>query len=227
MAKTRKVILLLVEGITDKVCLEAILPAFIENEEITFQITCGDVTTEDGVDAQNIVKQVNAHIQNHLTSNHFKKSDIAQIIHLIDTDGAFIADDSIVYADVEHIQYYPDRIESKNVNAIKIRNHIKVSALNKLSSKSKIASMNYSVYYFSSNLEHVFHNIQKDLSKEEKMVLAEKFSDQYADNSDGFLMFMNSIDFAVAGDYRESWSFIKNNCNSLNRYCNFHIYLNS
>jgi len=146
---------------------------------------------------------------------------------LIDTDGAFIADDSIVYADVGHIQYYPDRIESKNVNAIKIRNHIKVSALNKLSSKSKIASMNYSVYYFSSNLEHVFHNIQKDLSKEEKMVLAEKFSDQYADNSDGFLMFMNSIDFAVAGDYRESWSFIKNNCNSLNRYCNFHIYLNS
>ena len=33
-------------------------------------------------------------------------------------------------------------------------------------------------------------------------------------------------DFVIKGDYKETWQFIKEDCNSLNRYCNFHLYFN-
>ena len=36
---------------------------------------------------------------------------------------------------------------------------------------------------------------------------------------------MRSKDFVVEGDYKDTWLFIKEDLNSLNRYCNFNLYL--
>lgn len=224
MPKIRKVILLIVEGITDKVSLEGILPHLIDNEEITFQISDGDITTKPGITSQNVIERINDHIIQVLESKHFKKSDITLVAHLIDTDGAFIPESAIVYADIEHIQYSSDKIETAHIDATKIRNQNKAAALCKLSATSKINTMNYSAYFFSSNLEHVFHNIQRYLSKEEKMVLAENFADQYADSPEEFLNFISSTDFKVEGIYNSTWDFIQKDNNSLNRYCNFHLF---
>lgn len=49
MANTKKVILFIVEGITDKISLEGILSTLIETENVKFQITEGDMTTEKGI----------------------------------------------------------------------------------------------------------------------------------------------------------------------------------
>lgn len=227
MSKMKKIILLLVEGITDQVALEAILPVFVENENITFKITEGDITTKDGVDSHNILKNVYRPIKNFLDRGHFQKKDLLQVIHLIDTDGAFVDESAVQYKEIEHIQYYLDHIETKDVNYIRQRNKNKAESLIRLASTPKIGGIPYSIYFFSSNLEHVLHNIQKELSKEEKMKLAEEFSDLYEDNPKEFLTFLESAEFAVPGTYRESWEFIKENCHSLQRYCNFHLFFQS
>jgi hypothetical protein len=226
MAKMKQLILLLVEGITDKVALEAIISPLIENDDIAFQLTYGDVATKEGVTAQNILSEVETHVEYFLANEHFKEENILKIVHLVDTDGAFIDEKLVVYNDINHIQYFPDRIETRNVDVIRQRNKIKAACLNKLASRKTIKKMNYEVYFFSSNLEHVLHNIQKDLTKEEKMALAEKFSDEYADSPEKFLEFINSTEFAVKGDYPTSWRFIRQDCNSLNCFCNLHLFFN-
>ena len=97
--------------------------------------------------------------------------------------------------------------------------------LNKLSKLSEICNIPYSVYFLSCNLEHVLHNVQNVLP-EEKMKYATSFSDKYVDNIDDFIKFMNSNEIAVNGNYDETWDFIKQNNNSLNRHCNFHLFIN-
>ncbi len=95
---------------------------------------------------------------------------------------------------------------------------------NKLSTTSKIYNINYSVYYFSTNLEHVLHDIQC-VNDEEKMIYAQKFTDRFFKREIEFIAFINDPSFAVSGDYRSSWDFIKKDANSLNRYSNLHLFL--
>ena len=79
------------------------------------------------------------------------------------------------------------------------------------------------MYYFSCNLEHVLHN-EVNLSDELKMEYAERFSDSYYKIESAFIDFIRDEQFAVTGDYKETWEFIKLNGNSLKRYSNFHLF---
>lgn len=58
MAKMKKVILFLVEGITDKVSLEGVLSELIETKEVAFQITQGDVTSDKNSKPENILTRI-------------------------------------------------------------------------------------------------------------------------------------------------------------------------
>ncbi len=224
MSKMQKIVLFLVEGITDKVALEGVLSSIVEDREVSFQLTDGDVMTKKGLTTQNVVKYIGNYVKNYLENSRFEKSDILKIIHLVDTDGAFVDDDTIMYKDIEHIQYFPDKMETRDVDYIINRNKKKAGMLNKLISTHKISTIGYSIYFFSSNLEHVCYNKQEDLNRKEKMHLAEQFSDKYEDNPEEFLKFIRSKEIAVDGDYKISWEFIKQDCNSLNRFCNFHLF---
>lgn len=73
-------------------------------------------------------------------------------------------------------------------------------------------------------MEHVFHNEIHELSKKEKIALADRFDDMYGDNPQDFLNFIRSTDFATQGDYEETWNFIKQENHSLERWSNFHLY---
>ena len=46
----------------------------------------------------------------------------------------------------------------------------------------------------------------------------------YFDDPSEFVKFIYESEFAVAGNYEESWSYIKEGVNSLNRYSNFHLF---
>lgn len=97
--------------------------------------------------------------------------------------------------------------------------------INRLSICPKISGIPYSMYYFSCNLEHVLHN-EIQLADELKMTYAEKFSDDYYRNEQAFVDFIRDQSFAVQGDYKATWAFIKLNNHSLNRYSNFHLFFN-
>ena len=72
-------------------------------------------------------------------------------------------------------------------------------------------------------MEHVLHNVATELTDDQKVELADAFADQYEKNPIAFIDFMESDEVAVAGTYTQTWTFIKEGTNSLNRYSNLRI----
>lgn len=219
-----KVIIFIVEGITDKDSLESILSELYEGKNIVFSIVGGDLTSDYRSQTINIDKKLVAYIKTAMDRDKFLKSDIDRVVHIVDTDGAFIDDSNIIYSDTNSYIYTPTNILTKDVNKGIERNKKKSQILTKLSSKRIIfTNIKYGVYYMSCNLEHVLHNIQ-NANDNQKKELAKQFEDKFFDNPSEFVKFISESDFAVAGNYEESWRYIKEDINSLNRYSNFHLF---
>ena len=191
-ADTKKVILFIAEGPTDEDALSPVLKKIFQNSHVRFHVVHGDLTSDFTVDNSNAVKTVNSHIKMELDRYGFKRSDIIRVIHLIDTDGAFIPNANVVAGDVEHIQYEENQIVTKSVLRTIARNEQKQRVLSK---EVAIEIANY----------------------------ADEFADTYSQNPEGFIRFLSDFDFAVPGDYGETWRFIFAGTNSLHRHSNLHL----
>jgi hypothetical protein len=55
------------------------------------------------------------------------------------------------------------------------------------------------------------------LCNEEKLRLSEAFEDMYVDDPQKFTEFIKSSDFSVNGTYTETWQYIREGANSLNK----------
>jgi len=115
--KTKKVILFIVEGITDKTSLGGIIDRLVKSDLVKFYITGGDVTSDKNTDSINAVSKVNELVKRFL-------------------------------------------LQQLGINK----------------------------------------------------------------NEDAFVEFIRNEEFAVQGEYRETWEFIKLNGNSLKRYSNFQLF---
>ena len=65
------------------------------------------------------------------------------------------------------------------------------------------------------------------VNAEDKRKYAEKFEDRFIQSPISFIEFMNNPEFALDGEYKDTWEFIKKDTNSLKRYTNFNLYLNT
>lgn len=224
--KNRNVIVFIVEGITDKDSLYGILSELYEDKNIVFSIVGGDITTDKSTSVKNIDSKVVSYIKKAIERDKFNKSDITRIVHLIDTDGAYIPDEKIIYNDIDKPYYSEKNIETRNIEYMKTRNQQKRNILNKLSTMNTIfKGIKYNVYYMSCNLEHVLHNIQ-NANEAQKKYLAESLEDKFFDNPEEFVNFISTASFSVHGNYTETWEYIKQGTNSLNRYSNFSLFFN-
>lgn len=224
--KGKKIILFLMEGVSDCTSLEFI-DKLNKNEMVKFYPTRGDITTKNGINSQNCIKEVNEHLKMFLATNKFCKSDVIKIIHVLDTDGAYIPNEKI-FEDENAVRfiYTTTGIIAPSKQAVTQRNENKKEVLEKLLSTPKINSIPYELYYMSCNLEHVLHNKLELLSDEEKKELANLFADSFYEREDEFLEFINSKSFKVEGNYKETWHFIKQDLNSVNRYSNLWLVFN-
>jgi hypothetical protein len=171
--KTKKVILFIVEGVTDKTSLGGIIDKLVSSKLVKFYITGGDITSDRFSNSANAVSKVNDHVKNFLGREiGLKKGDIIQIVHLIDMDGAYIGSDQIQVEDIEGFAYSETAITASSVERVTERNNRKQQAINRLSLCPKISGIPYSMYYFSCNLEHVLHN-EVNLLDELKMAYDE------------------------------------------------------
>ena len=223
--KTKKIILFIVEGITDETSLSKILSTLVQDSSVLFHTINQDITADFNSNSQNIIIKIDSHIKQFLAQNTgLKKSDIKQIIHLVDTDGAFVKQEFIVEdMKQEKTLYTKDSIVTNKKALIAKRNDRKGSVLNKLCQISSIGNIDYKVYFFSCNLEHILHNSQNTACYKKGMY-SNNFMKLYDGREKSFISFLKDNDFAIPGDYNETWKFIKKDCNSLNRYCNFHLY---
>lgn len=218
----KKVVVVIVEGPSEESALGSILKEYFSNEEVQFAVVHGDITTADYVSTDNIVKRINE-LMNQVGHKYgYTTDDFLRIIHIADTDGVFTKN-SIVEKDVSGVQYYTNRIETKNVNYIKQRNSKKAEILFKLRTTGKINGIKYRIYFNSCNLEHVLYNELKDFSDEEKEIMSDDFAEKYEGKVSEFIDFISDRTFAVEGDYKKTWDFIEKNNNSLNRYSNMHL----
>lgn len=222
-ANSKKVILFIVEGPTDEDALSPVLKKIFQNNQVRFHVVHGDITSEASVNSTNVIRAVNAHIKKERDRYGFRHSDILRVVHLIDTDGAFIPDSNVVAGEAVSLQYENDQIVSPRPGKTIERNARKKQIVTRLYPTKKIDDIPYAVFYFSRNLEHVLHNKANFLTDSQKADYADAFADQYATAPDRFIQFLSHSDFTVQGDYGESWHFIFEDTNSLHRHCNLHL----
>lgn len=226
MVVRKKLVLFIVEGITERESLELILTELInENSRVIFEVVGGDITSDKYVESDKILKKIEDLIEGG-GKRKFKASDYSEIVHLVDTDAVFISEKNIYRNNrLKRFIYKDDGIYTKYVESVIERNHRKQKVLNFLLSVKKVyGSVPYRMFYFSCNLEHVLHNKIQATSRS-KVPYAEAFQDKYIDDLDGFVDFICHSDFTVKKEYKESWDFIKENNNSIKRYTNFNILL--
>ena len=230
--QSKKVTLFLVEGVTDETAFGLIMSKIIEEKKVLrFKIIGGDITTSQGTNAMNCINRVVDQIKDFLAQDMYQKSDLIEIIHLVDLDGAFISKNHVVYdqerlANGTHIYYTLDDIITDHMDGVLNRNHQKAEVLEKLiSTKELFGKLPYQVYYFSCNLEHVLF-CNQNLDDSLKYEYVKGFVDRYVDHPKEFIMFMNSEDLASSDNYDVSWEQVKQKEESLKRHSNFHIYLN-
>lgn len=221
----KKVILFLVEGITEEVSLGSILSELINDDQIKFQIYHGDILTDYKSSRKNIKRKVGDEINKFLATEHYFKKDIASVIHLIDMDGVFIKDDFVLEDSLVSRNLYLEGkgIKTRDAKATIKRNKKKSQLINILYRSKKINTIDYRMYYLSSNLEHVFHE-DANVADDNKGSLADEFSLRYYNNETEFLEFIKSPIVAVKGNYEKTWKYIKKDLNSVNRNSNLRLF---
>lgn len=222
-----KVVLLVVEGSTDKDSLETIFENWYDkrNDRVKVVVTRGDITSKEYESYPNVSDALYKHISEAIQKDQrYRLGDIEEIIMITDTDGMYVSDDCIVEDETlmpNETMYFEDQIRNLSRQNIIHRNHAKRENTERLLTLCSMGlqKKSFTIYYMSSNLEHVLHN-QINCTQKEKKELADAFADQYEEDQAGFLHFICESEFSVQKDFDESWAFIKEGLNSLHRYSN-------
>lgn len=221
----KKVVFVIVEGPSDDTALGITLNQVFDKNSVYVQIMHGDVTTRNGVTSQNVVSKIGNEIKTYAKSNHYKPTDFKQIIHIVDTDVAYLLKDKIIEGvDKDELSYQDDGIHTNDKEKVISRNKQKTENLFRLRSCGNIWGVPYRVYYMSCNLDHVLYD-KRNSTDEEKEQDAYNFAKKYRKDVDAFLDFMCNSSFSVKGDFKESWEFIERDMHSIERYTNLPICL--
>ena len=238
-----EIVLLLFEGPSDEDALYIPLANIFDEISEKIQVfpifyqdslqKYGDVTSRFYVTPQNIEKKIaeNA-VEPFLRNNGLYPKHIKRIIQFVDTDGVYIPDSEIVQQNDASITevIYGEKIIAPNIENIIDRNDRKRSNLDHLSSMESIKigskTIDYSVYYFSTNLDHVLHdnaNLQDSLKR--NAAIDFRMFNEEMNSFRGY--FVNNNLTSGQNDYKSSWEYIKQGNNSLTRVTNVNILIDS
>lgn len=107
----KKIVFVIVEGPSDQDALGVFLNDFFDKSKVFVHVMHGDITAQNGTIPSNILKRIVDEVKHYITNNSFKKTDIQQIIHIVDTDGAYISQEKVIEDDtVDRVQYFENKI---------------------------------------------------------------------------------------------------------------------
>lgn len=232
----KKVILFVVEGPSDETAFALPFTRVFDRHLVTFDVTHCDITTKyankraDRYGSElNVKERVRDQIIEHIKGKPYEWDDMQRIVHIVDTDGAFISDEKVVPSLDARLLYFEDHVEASDKEGICKRNYRKRHALAQLCCVSELKvrskAVPYAVYYLSRNMEHVLHGRGDDVSDEEKKRLSHEFRRRFQNDPEGFRSFLSTSAFAVKGDYAESWRYVREGIHSLERCSNLHLVL--
>ena len=217
-----KIVLCIVEGLSDKDSLGLLLSRLFKPYVVEFYIIKGDVTSEFQSKPYNIETKLKRFIDLFLKDHKgIKKSDIHRVIHLVDMDGVYVDPNQIMYSkEAYKNKYHNNHLLSNKVDNIIKRNIRKQDILNRLHTTSIMWGIPYQIYYFSCHLEHVLHN-QLNVDSEKKDVMAMQFIDSYINHQQDFVALMQKV--SKKEQFIDSWEYIKEGNHSIERASNFFI----
>lgn len=223
----KKVLLFLVEGTTDSTSLGLVLSRIVESEDVRFHVLGGDLCYRYRINRQNAARTIMRPVNSFLQRYRLRRKDILKIVHIIDTDGAFIPPTRVFHGGNEHAYYGSDKIVTFSDDSMRARNEHKTNAAMALSELDTVEQIPYALYYFSRNIEHVLHDRTDTLSSAEKRELSERFENEYAEDPEAFVSFICSRAVAVRGSYEQTWDYIFRGTNSLKRGTNLGLLFSS
>ena len=210
----RKRCIFLVEGPTDKQRFSVLQKLFNENELVIIPFQT-DVLTQKSYSKKykTLIKEVLA------KEKAYDFNDFNEIVQIIDTDGCFLSDNLIqTNHSVSNIVYTSNSIVCSNVKALCQQREYKRNNISAILESGEIK-----LYYVSTNAEHAFDNVQ-NASNQQKRQLALKMYRNYSNNVGALLEKIQDVAPNVK-TYEESWSFIKQDNNSLLPYSNIIFWL--
>lgn len=205
----------------------------------------GDITTLKGVDVNNVEKMIyKLYFKEQDVKSDIGWNDFTYIIHIIDTDGAYVPDDKIKeFTDDEKELAKNLATRGKAKRTLYLDDHIGVTDDDKTSTVSYMIDRNqrkraiiehlvdidsitigkktigYSLYYFSSNIDHFLYG-DANLTGPQKMQKASDFERFYGD-AQSLIEFFKSNKYCTKGDYYSSWKQLRKE--SLNRGTNVNL----
>lgn len=219
-----KAVIFIVEGAADKKALENIFKKIYKHKDIHFEFTHGDLTSDESVNETNVEDKIYEFVDKYRKYKSLKRSDIWQIVHIFDMDGAYIDDSNIIQGDSGEIVYSTENISCKNVQKPIERNKHKRKLMDYLLSLNDIKGISYRCYYLSSNLDHALYN-QLNLTDEQKSKYAQVFYEQFMGKEMLFIKFLDmEVVNGVPENFPASWRYIKEELHSLERHTNLNIY---
>lgn len=208
---------------SDDTALGIALSQIYDKDSVYIHIMHGDITARKGGDPQNIVGKIGNDVRYYAKSQHYTAKHFKRIIHIVDTDGAYIPDGKVIdNQDCQNPRYESDGIYTKDVKGIISRNKQKRDNLYRLRSCGSIWNIPYRVYYMSCNLDHVLYD-KRNSTDEEKEKDAYAFAKRYKNDCAGFVKFICESAFSVNGSYSNLWKHIEKSSNSIERYTNLSI----
>ena len=222
---SKKVVLILVEGFSDRHALEKILQRIYKHRQIVFEVTCGDITSDETVTKDTVVDRINAIVRAHISQSKYKRSDIWGIVHLVDTDGVYAPDSVATKGPTECFYYTPTSISCSKPERIIKRNADKRSILDHLINIGDIYGTPYCVYYMSCSLDHALYD-EQNLDNDDKINYADAFYETFKGKEELFIEFIrkDAVNGVPDTSLNDTWDYIKSGLHSLERHTNLHFY---
>ena len=201
----------------------------------------GDLTSYKGVNADNIEQRIYKHYFKLQDQNSgLGWNDVTYIIHIIDLDGMYVQDENVrLFTDEElrladsisgrekrNTLYFDTHIAARSdIHNVTERNERKKRIVEHLLRIDTITvgkkSVNYSLYYFSSNIDHALYG-DANLSGPDKMRKAADFRAKYS-NGDDFSNYLEATKCCTQLGYKAAWDNTKKRTNSLLRGTNINL----
>jgi len=206
-ASEKKVLFVLVEGISDMISLKYSFESAFPDKRVMVEAYKGDITTQRSVNASNIEERIYEEMWHRLRQTSLDFDDVCEIIHIIDTDAAYIEDKRVIQEESrQHPFYDSDKcvIRTRNKFGIEKRNEQKREVVDCLVECDDLFGIPYRVFYMSCNLDHVLHD-NPNTCQDMKTRKSKQFALRYKDDLAGFIRFMTESPFSDAGEYHKSW----------------------
>lgn len=221
---TKKTVIFIVEGSSDKKALEKIFQGIYRHKNVVFRFTDGDITSDEKTSKENVCDVIYKKVKNYIDENKLRKTDIWQIVQIFDTDGAYIPDSAAAKGESKGFVYTPTKIFCDNVQRIIERNQKKRDLMDYLLTVNTINGIPYTAYYMSSNLDHALYD-QQNLEEGLKGEFADAFYEEFIGKEELFIEYLtNWVANGVPESFPMSWKYIKEDLHSLERHTNLNLY---